>query len=108
RGTGAPPRAPHPDHLRRLRALDVLPGLHRQGEQAHVVGGRAVRPLRPGGPLPAPQPRHLTHLTRRTTMADDPQGAAIEDYLIEDRTFPPPPGFVEGALLSSPSAYDDA
>jgi acetyl-CoA synthetase len=41
-------------------------------------------------------------------MADDPQGAAIEDYLIEDRTFPPPPAFVASALLSSPSVYADA
>src|SRR5882757_411930 len=41
-------------------------------------------------------------------MVDDPQGAAIEDYLIEDRRFPPPPEFVKAALLSSPSVYDDA
>src|SRR5882762_2856095 len=41
-------------------------------------------------------------------MADEPQGAAIEDYLIEDRTFPPPPGFVASALLSSPAVYDEA
>ena len=41
-------------------------------------------------------------------MADDVQGAAIEDYLVEDRTFPPPPEFVDAALLSSPSVYAEA
>ena len=40
-------------------------------------------------------------------MAEE-QGAAIEDYLVEDRTFPPPPGFVDNALLSSPSIYAEA
>ena len=41
-------------------------------------------------------------------MADEPQGAAIEDYLVEDRTFPPPPGFVEQANLSSEAVYAEA
>jgi acetyl-CoA synthetase len=41
-------------------------------------------------------------------MTDDAQAAAIEDYLIEDRTFPPPSGFAAQALLSSPSVYDEA
>jgi hypothetical protein len=38
-------------------------------------------------------------------MADELQGAAIEDYLVEDRTFPPPAGFTTGALLSDPGVY---
>ena len=41
-------------------------------------------------------------------MADDDQGAAIEDYLVEDRTFPPSQQFVDAALLSSPTVYADA
>jgi acetyl-CoA synthetase len=34
--------------------------------------------------------------------------AAIEDYYSEDRTFPPPPDFVENALVSDRSLYDAA
>ena len=41
-------------------------------------------------------------------MADDPQGAAIEDYLIEDRTFPPPEGFKENSLVAGTFLYDEA
>ncbi len=41
-------------------------------------------------------------------MADEPQGAAIEDYLVEDRTFPPPSGFAAGALLADPKVYAEA
>jgi acetyl-CoA synthetase len=42
-------------------------------------------------------------------MADEhPHGAAIEDYLIEDRTFPPPASFVERTLVASPFLYDEA
>ena len=32
----------------------------------------------------------------------------IEDYYLEDRTFPPPPNFVAAALLSDTSHYDEA
>jgi acetyl-CoA synthetase len=35
-------------------------------------------------------------------------GAAIEDYFIEDRTFPPPEHFKERSLVASPFLYDDA
>ncbi len=41
-------------------------------------------------------------------MADEPQGAAIEDYLVEDRTFPPPPSFTDAALVSSRALHDEA
>ncbi|MDQ1375095.1 MAG: acetyl-CoA synthetase, partial [Actinomycetota bacterium] len=40
-------------------------------------------------------------------MSDD-TGAAIEDYYLEERTFPPPPEFVENALVSDRSLYDTA
>ena len=36
-------------------------------------------------------------------MADEQPGATIEDYLIEDRTFPPPEDFKERSLVASPS-----
>jgi acetyl-CoA synthetase len=35
-------------------------------------------------------------------------GAAIEDYFVEDRTFPPPDAFRERALVTSAEVYDDA
>ncbi len=41
-------------------------------------------------------------------MADQPQGAAIEDYLVEDRTFPPPSDFAAQALVSSRTLHDEA
>jgi acetyl-CoA synthetase len=42
-------------------------------------------------------------------MADEqPTGAAIEDYLVEDRTFPPPEAFKEASLVASPFLYDEA
>ena len=41
-------------------------------------------------------------------MADEPQGAAIEDYLVEDRTFPPPADFAARALFADPGVYDEA
>ncbi|MEY2566241.1 MAG: acetyl-CoA synthetase [Actinomycetota bacterium] len=40
-------------------------------------------------------------------MSEDTR-AAIEDYYSEERTFPPPPGFVEQALVSDRSVYDAA
>jgi len=48
---------------------------------------------------PEPQP---------ATGDEQPQGAAIEDYLIEDRTFPPPPGFAADALVRGAEIYDEA
>ncbi|MDD9369249.1 MAG: acetate--CoA ligase [Acidimicrobiales bacterium] len=42
------------------------------------------------------------------TGGDVPRGAAIEDYLIEDRTFPPPPGFAADALVTGAEVYDEA
>ncbi|HEX5366899.1 MAG TPA: acetate--CoA ligase [Acidimicrobiales bacterium] len=43
-------------------------------------------------------------------MPSDPQadGAAIEDYLSEDRTFPPPADFAARALVRDPGIYDEA
>ena len=41
-------------------------------------------------------------------MADEQAtAAAIEDYLSEDRTFPPPPSFVKHALVTGVEVYDD-
>jgi acetyl-CoA synthetase len=43
-------------------------------------------------------------------MASDPQsqGAAIEDYFVEDRTFPPPADFAAQALVTDAEIYDEA
>ena len=42
-------------------------------------------------------------------MADEQlSGAAIEDYFIEDRVFPPPDHFKERSLVASPFLYDAA
>ena len=41
-------------------------------------------------------------------MADQPQGATIEDYLLEARTFPPPDEFKEASLVASPFLDDEA
>ncbi len=43
-------------------------------------------------------------------MADSPapSGAAIEDYFVEDRTFPPPEGFKERSLVAGTFLYDQA
>ncbi|HKY65405.1 MAG TPA: acetate--CoA ligase, partial [Acidimicrobiales bacterium] len=43
-------------------------------------------------------------------MASDPQtqGAAIEDYFSEDRTFPPPADFAADALVTDAEIYDEA
>jgi len=38
----------------------------------------------------------------------DPTSAAIEDYLVEDRTFPPPPEFVTRSLVTGTAMYDEA
>jgi acetyl-CoA synthetase len=35
-------------------------------------------------------------------------GAAIEDYLLEDRTFPPPDAFKEASLVAGTHLYDEA
>ncbi len=47
----------------------------------------------------APQP---------ATGDSQPQSAAIEDYFVEDRTFPPPAGFAADALVSGAEIYDEA
>ena len=43
-------------------------------------------------------------------MSDDRDttGATIEDYLLEERTFPPPAGFKEAALVAGTHLYDEA
>ena len=41
-------------------------------------------------------------------MAEEQQGAAIEDYLVEDRTFPPSEAFKADTLVASPFLYDEA
>ncbi|HEY1280044.1 MAG TPA: acetate--CoA ligase [Acidimicrobiales bacterium] len=38
----------------------------------------------------------------------DPTSAAIEDYLVEDRTFPPPPEFATQSLVTGTAMYDEA
>jgi acetyl-CoA synthetase len=38
----------------------------------------------------------------------DPTSAAIEDYLVEDRTFPPPAEFVTQSLVTGTAMYDEA
>jgi acetyl-CoA synthetase len=38
----------------------------------------------------------------------EPVGATIEDYLLEDRTFPPPESFKEQALVASTFLHDEA
>src|SRR5438270_9865501 len=40
-------------------------------------------------------------------MADD-SGPTIEDYYLEDRTFPPPEDFKKQALVTDQSLYDEA
>src|ERR1700737_4546298 len=37
-----------------------------------------------------------------------PEGAAIEALYLESRTFPPPPGFKDHALITQASIYDEA
>jgi acetyl-CoA synthetase len=41
-------------------------------------------------------------------MADEQTGAAIEDFLVEGRTFPPPEPFKKDTLVASPFLYDEA
>ena len=41
-------------------------------------------------------------------MGDEPQGAAIEDWLVEDRTFPPPAAFTSDSLVQDSSLRDEA
>src|SRR5215216_587864 len=38
----------------------------------------------------------------------EPMSAAIEDYLVEERKFPPPPDFVANALVTGTAMYDEA
>jgi acetyl-CoA synthetase len=41
-------------------------------------------------------------------MSDETTGPAIEDYLLEERRFPPPEAFVKRALVTDQSLYDEA
>ncbi len=41
-------------------------------------------------------------------MTDEPTGATIEDYLLEERTFPPPADFKADALVSGAEVYEEA
>jgi acetyl-CoA synthetase len=41
-------------------------------------------------------------------MTDEPTGAAIEEFLLEERTFPPPEGFKEASLVAGTFLYDQA
>jgi acetyl-CoA synthetase len=43
-------------------------------------------------------------------MSEDatPTGPAFEDYMVEDRTFPPPDGFKEASLVAGTHLYDEA
>jgi acetyl-CoA synthetase len=38
----------------------------------------------------------------------EPTSAAIEDYLVEERKFPPPPEFAANALITGTAIYDEA
>jgi acetyl-CoA synthetase len=38
----------------------------------------------------------------------EPTSAAIEDYFVEERKFPPPPDFVANALVTGTAMYDEA
>jgi acetyl-CoA synthetase len=49
----------------------------------------------------APEPHAATASNRS-------QGAAIEDYFVEDRTFPPPADFAADALVTGAEIYDEA
>ena len=40
--------------------------------------------------------------------ADETRGATIEDYLLEERTFPPPTAFKAQALVAGTHLYDEA
>ena len=70
-------------------------GSHRSGDRSRAtLGAPAVPPIRTQGD------QH---------MADEPQsGATIEDYLLEDRTFPPSEEFKKDTLVASPFLYDEA
>jgi acetyl-CoA synthetase len=50
---------------------------------------------------PEPEPQSATGESA-------PRSAAIEDYFIEDRTFPPPAGFKADALVAGAEIYDEA
>jgi acetyl-CoA synthetase len=41
-------------------------------------------------------------------MSDDSRQAAIEDWFVEERSFPPPDWFKAGALVTDTSLYDEA
>src|SRR4051794_4423609 len=41
-------------------------------------------------------------------MTDLPTGAAIEHFMFEDRTFPPPDSFVARSLVTDRSMHDEA
>jgi acetyl-CoA synthetase len=41
-------------------------------------------------------------------VTEEQQGAAIEDYLVEDRTFPPPADFAAAANYGDPAIYQQA
>ena len=43
-----------------------------------------------------------------TDQQPSASGAAIEDFLVEERTFPPPEGFKANALVSGAEIYDEA
>ena len=38
----------------------------------------------------------------------EPTSAAIEDYLVEERKFPPPADFAGNALVTGTAMYDEA
>ena len=43
-----------------------------------------------------------------TDQPTSPGEATIEDYLLEERTFPPPDGFKEASLVAGTFLYDEA
>src|SRR5438552_18718858 len=57
-----------------------------------------------------PPTRGGARRTGGSQMADEqaPSGAAIEDFFVEDRTFPPPEAFKERSLAAGTFLYDEA
>ena len=47
-------------------------------------------------------------MSDETGQADDAQSAAIEDYLAELRTFPPPEDFARSAVVRDRTLYEQA
>src|SRR5690606_13174983 len=128
--------APAPPHRERLDALGV-DHRERSLQDAFTGQRRAPRHgrhLPPCHPAATTLRRRATTLRRRSgvagepgagatvgsvhrqvaesrggsAMAPEPQSTAIEELLVEDRTFPPPEHFKADALVTGAEVYDEA